>query len=242
MDHLLLTLALGPILLLQGAYARRKTPKLPEPPGARRGTTGSGPRLRLLVLGDSSAAGVGAAHQEGALVGRVVEALSATHSVEWTLHARTGATTEETLASLAELDGAEFDIAVTALGVNDVITWVTRPAWRSRQARLRTVLRESFGVTSIVASGLPPMEGFPALPQPLRWYLGRRAGRFDRDLEEDVRDEPDVTFLSLGFGRDASGMATDGFHPGPPLYAEWGKRVAEAIRAAWEGRLDEAMG
>jgi hypothetical protein len=34
-------------------------------------------------------------------------------------------------------------------------------------------------------SGLPPMHRFPALPQPLRWYIGSRARDFDRALAAD---------------------------------------------------------
>ena len=40
MTHLFATIALGPLLLLQGRYVRRVTPRLPEPPGARQGECG----------------------------------------------------------------------------------------------------------------------------------------------------------------------------------------------------------
>ena len=73
------TIGLGPVLLAQGHYVRRVTPRLPEPEGLRQGVEGSGPPLRLLILGDSSAAGVGVATQAEAArarrrVSRVVEA------------------------------------------------------------------------------------------------------------------------------------------------------------------------
>lgn len=48
------TLALGPLLLGQGRYVRRVTPRLPEPEGERQGVIGAGPALRLLILGDSA--------------------------------------------------------------------------------------------------------------------------------------------------------------------------------------------
>ena len=50
---------LSPLLICQGMYVRRVTPKLPEADGPRSGEAGSGALLRLLVLGDSAAAGVG---------------------------------------------------------------------------------------------------------------------------------------------------------------------------------------
>ncbi len=58
-----LQLALGPLLLAQGLYVRKTISKLPEPQGDRAGICGSGRELHMLILGDSAAAGVGAASQ-----------------------------------------------------------------------------------------------------------------------------------------------------------------------------------
>ncbi|MCC6374061.1 MAG: SGNH/GDSL hydrolase family protein, partial [Moraxellaceae bacterium] len=77
--------ALAPLLLTQGMYVRRVTPKLPEPQGARVGVTGTGKPLRLLIVGDSAAAGVGAAHQNDALLGQLVAALATEFEVSWCL-------------------------------------------------------------------------------------------------------------------------------------------------------------
>ncbi len=230
MAHHLITLALGPWLLWQGRRVRRDTPVLPEPPGPRAGTTGDGRRLGLLVVGDSAAAGVGAAHQEEALLGKLLENLGRDRRVDWRLHARTGATTASTLASLRDAEPANCDLVVTSLGVNDVTSGVGRARWRRQQAALRDLLRDRFGARLIVNCGLPPMHGFPALPQPLRWYLGRRATALDRVLESDVAGEPGAAYLSLRFGDATSGMARDGFHPGPAIYAEWAARAATLAR------------
>ena len=66
MKHKLAAIGLAPLLILQGLYVRRVTPKLPEPLGKRSGVHGTGPRLRLLILGDSAAAGVGVSTQSQA--------------------------------------------------------------------------------------------------------------------------------------------------------------------------------
>ncbi len=231
MGYQLATFALGPLLYLQGKAVRRTVPRLPEPPGPRSGSVGSGPLLRLLVLGDSAAAGVGAAHQDEALSGRLVEALCAEFTVDWMLFARTGATTASTIKHLDKLDGGPFDVAVTSLGVNDVTSGIARDAWLRQQAELRRVVRERHGVDRWVVCGLPPMHGFPALPQPLRWYLGARATAFDRALADDLATRDDASFLNLRFTQDLSLMASDGFHPGPEVYREWGRRAARAVSA-----------
>ena len=61
---LTLNAPLAPLLWAQGVHTRRKTVVLPEPPGPRSGRTGSGSMLRLLIAGDSAAAGVGVDHQD----------------------------------------------------------------------------------------------------------------------------------------------------------------------------------
>ena len=175
MAHRIATLALGPLLFLQGLHVRRTTPRLPEPAGLRRGEAGQGAPLRLLVTGDSAAAGVGATVQAEALAGRLVEALAAHYRVRWELVATTGHTTADTLRVLQALPAERFDIAVTSLGVNDVTALHGTRRWLREQAALADLLRSKFGVRRVLLSALPPVHRFPALPQPLRWYLGARA-------------------------------------------------------------------
>ena len=118
--HPLITLSLAPLLAAQGFYVRRTVPVLPEPPGSRHGTRGSGPLIRLLILGDSAAAGVGAVSQTEALSGQLVAALAADRQVTWRLIARSGYTTRGLLSHLQQHPLAgEWDVAVISLGVND---------------------------------------------------------------------------------------------------------------------------
>jgi lysophospholipase L1-like esterase len=234
MGHHLIKLALGPILLLQGRAVRRSTPVLPEPPGDRRGVKGNGPPLKLLVMGDSSAAGIGAPHQHQALLGRLVGNLMRSHRVEWTLQAGSGATTALILRNLRELEGAHYDVVVTSLGLNDVTSGVGKTLWLDQQAELRRILKNDFKAKLIIVSGLPPVHGFPVLPQPLRWYLGRIATQFDSELQESVSKDKDTVFLSLRFTENAALMASDGFHPGPEIYTQWAERAAAIVH----GRAD----
>lgn len=229
MIHLLLTLLLGPLLLLQGKWTRWTTPVLPEPPGPRHGQRGEGPVLRLLLLGDSAAAGVGASHQDEALLGQVLAHLARHRRVHYALDAVTGATTADTLARLSARPDGSFDVVATSLGVNDLTRSVGLRTWVQQQRALRQVARERFGVTRFIACGLPPVAGFFALPQPLRWYLGRRAVEFSRALEASVAAEPDVVYLHLDVDRSPENLATDGFHPGPVGYAAWGEALARVI-------------
>ncbi len=225
---------LSPLLLWQGRRVRRDTPVLPEPPGPRSGFAGAGPPLRLLVVGDSAAAGVGASHQQEALAMQFAHRLGRESRVEWTLIARSGETTGTMLRRLETDAPLECDIAITSLGVNDVTAAIGLGAWRRQQARLREALRRRYRARLIILSGLPPMHLFPALPQPLRWYLGQRAASFDRVLEADAGAERDCVFLSLRFSDDMTLAASDGFHPGPAVYAQWAELAAAVASAKFK--------
>ncbi len=227
----LLKTILGPVLLLQGLWVRLRTPRLPEAEGPRRGCTGAGPRLRLLVVGDSSAAGVGVATQSQALMGQLIRALGGSYTVHYRLEARTGATTAEAIDSLARQGTETVDAVVTALGVNDLTAGRHLSAWLDDQKRLIAFLRARMQPRVIMLSSLPPVHRFPALPEPLRWYLGAGARAYNAALEELARREGAV-FLPLNFSMDVSLMATDGFHPGRGIYQGWAQRAAEGLQAA----------
>lgn len=230
MTHQLASLLLGPILLKQGRQVRQHISLLPEPPGERQGVAGTGPAVRILIIGDSAGAGVGAAHQNDALSGQVVQALAPDFTVHWRLAARTGATVRTTLRHLQLLEADPWDWVIVSLGVNDVVTRDSRARWRDNLSALRGLIQGRFGRPRILFSGLPPVHLFPALPQPLRWYLGARAKAFDRTLACWASGQDRCERLQTDFPRAATLMATDGFHPGPGLYKLWGRAVADHIR------------
>jgi lysophospholipase L1-like esterase len=227
--NLAIKFALGPLLLAQGSYVRYRTPVLPEPRGERMGAFGSGPSLRLLVLGDSAAAGVGVEEQNDALLGQLVGRLAEYHNVQWHLIAQTGATTQSTHAHLANITKVFADVIVLSLGGNDVTSGVPIKDFVARQRALFSMLKDKFDTRLIIVSGLPPMHRFPALPQPLRWYLGRQAKAFDRELRKLVSETPGCIYLPQPADGDVSMMASDGFHPGAAVYSRWADLAASAI-------------
>ena len=229
MDYLLRTILLAPVLLPQGLWVRARTPRLAEPQGQRSGEAGSGPSLKLMIVGDSAAAGVGASHQDEALLGRLLQHLTSRYRVTWELQATTGHTTANAIERVEAMESAPYDVAVTSLGVNDVTSLVGRVAFRERQSQLHGLLKRKFGISRLIVSGLPPMHGFPALPQPLRWHIGSRATQFNEDLRSAVAKDDIALFVDVRFTEDTSLMASDGFHPGPAVYSEWADRVAQAI-------------
>ncbi|MEC7120162.1 MAG: SGNH/GDSL hydrolase family protein [Pseudomonadota bacterium] len=231
MPNPLITLSLAPFLILQGRHVRRVTPRLPEPDGARAGQAGSGQLLRLLIIGDSAAAGVGVSRQHDALSGQLVAQLAQHYQVDWQLHATTGHTTAQVLTAIEQLPDQPFDVIVTSTGVNDVTAGLPAKRWLQHKQHLIERLMQKFQPQLIVLTSVPPMHLFPALPQPLRWYLGQHAKQLNAALATWLADQPHCQQLTLDFPIAAEYMASDGFHPAAPAYTIWAEQAAQRILA-----------
>ena len=245
----LATVALGPVLLAQGRRVRRVTPRLPEASGDRTGLAhlgeagsaghpGSRASLRLLIAGDSSAAGVGVPEQRDALAGRLPRILAArlARPVYWQLEARTGATIEGLVDLLRAIEPQSFDAAAVCIGVNEVTARTVPAVFDARLDTLRMLLATRFGLPLIAFAQLPPMHRFPALPQPLRWWLGAHARRLDAALAAWAGARTDTVHVSIdlppGTPDPAVGwIAPDGFHPGPHGYDAMARAFADVLAA-----------
>lgn len=229
--HALYRFAFYPVLFIQGPFIRWNTVKLPEPDGPRAGVTGIGPDLRLLILGDSSAAGVGVQTQSDALSGQIATRLADQVRLDWQLVARSGDTTPQALAHIKAAQPRPVDIAVLALGVNDILCGTTRTTWLKQTETLIDYLTKDLGVGHVYVSGLPPVWQFPRLPNPLRWTLGSRAARFDRGLRRMLESRRDATMVPADISLHADVMSVDGFHPGPWVYSEWARAIVARFKA-----------
>ena len=233
-------IALGPVLLPQARWLKRTALRLPEAEGPREGIEGEGDlRLRLLVVGDSSAAGVGVADQAQALALPLAAGLAKRlgGAVGWQLAAKTGMNTAEARDWIARLPLHDADVVVTALGVNDVSSQTTAARFVRETELLWSELRELTGARWAVISGLPPMHMLTAVPHPLRWYLGRYASWLDAAVCRWAAKQG-LGYLALQWASDPASLAKDGFHPGPALYPQWAERLADLIvqrRTDWAG-------
>jgi lysophospholipase L1-like esterase len=228
---IILRIALGPLLLIQGRRARQTALRMPEAAGQRQGWIrhqGSDNTLNLLFVGDSTMAGVGVAHQEAALASRTAVEVSGllSRSVHWQLIAKTGLKASQIPDLTKHEDLLHADVLITALGCNDVVAQTKPHQFVEAYAALIDALIPK---RLTVISGLPPLHITPAIPQPLRWFFGLCAHQLDRALQRWIRTRSDVSYISLQWAADRTKLAEDRFHPGEGLYREWSHRIAHQI-------------
>lgn len=232
-----LAVLLAPLLVLQGRNVRRRVPVLPEAPAPLHGeVAGTGAPLHLLLLGESTAAGVGAPSHDQGLAGSAARALALAtgRPVRWRVLARTGATAAVVrTALLGPADEVRAEVAVIALGVNDTLALRSPSAWVRDLAHLVGALRERCGPVPVVLAAAPPMGVFPALPQPLRGVLGLRARLLDRAAERFARGTPAVERVPMPpMDEVDTFFCEDRFHPSTHGYRAWGDALGVAAARA----------
>lgn len=227
------TIALIPALVIQGNRVKKKTLRLPEPAGEREGLIGQGKPLSILIVGDSAAAGVGVDHQEDALTGAILSQLQQDYQIRWKLQAKTGDATSNVIRVLEKIPAEHYNVVVTSVGVNDVTKLTPADVWIKKQQKLYQAIESRFSPELIIAAGVPPMNMFPALPNPLAWLFGHYAKAMNSELEKFVSKKANMQWIEYDIKQYQAlnlEMAKDGFHPSKEVYTLWGQEVATKIR------------
>lgn len=216
-----LAVLLAPVILVQAARLRRTTPLLPAPAGDRTGGTG---KLRLVVVGDSTAVGTGAETLDDALPGRLGALLGA----RWRAVGRNGATAADVLRDhIADAAGGPADVAVLLVGWNDAMKLRSGRAFARDLGLLVDKLVAASPKGRIVVVAPPVFSAFEVLPRPLRAALGSHAAGLSR-LAARVADEHEVDFAP---GFDGTSVSSDRFHPDRTGYTTMAAGIATALQA-----------
>lgn len=233
----LLTLLLAPWLLWQARQVSEHALRLPEAPGVRNGVRGSGAPLGVLVLGDSAAAGVGCASQSEAITGHWINHLASWYKVHWQLLAQSGLNCAQVLQLLkkSQVVVSPVDRVLLSVGVNDVTGRTSPQKWLADIEQMTGYLRQQLGAKTIIYTALPPMHRFPALPQPLHWFLGRRAKMLDALLKKHCRENAGLHHVQIELPFDAEFIARDGFHPSCKGAKAWAQAVIQINPEAKNG-------
>jgi lysophospholipase L1-like esterase len=220
----LIAVLLGPVVFTQGRTAKRVIPRLPDAALPWSGAVAGVDPISILVLGDSTAAGVGADTQDDALPGHLARALSAQlgRGANWRAVGENGATSRDIIERfLDDASDQPYDVVFLSIGANDALGLRSREAFRRD---VRTILRRLRSVSpsaTIVVSSLPAFQYFEALPNPLRWALYLHSQSLEAAARAVVREEPGVSMSPPAPPYTSDFFASDRFHPTVSGYRDW---------------------
>ncbi|MFI7216170.1 SGNH/GDSL hydrolase family protein [Micromonospora maritima] len=229
------------VLAGQAIAARTREYAQPELGLVLRATVGraEAPPLRLVLLGDSSALGVGVDRFEETIGGQLAHLLAegpTGRRVHLSSVGVSGSRATDLATQVARaLLGERPDVAVVLIGANDA-TALARPA--DAAAYLGSAvrrLREAH--VEVVVGTCPDLGAVRAVAAPLRQVLGWSGRRMARAQTSAVLDAGG-TVVDLGtetgpvFRADAGTLCHDGFHPSADGYRVWAHALLPAVEAA----------
>ena len=244
-------LILAPVYLYQGLKLKKTALRLPEAKGERSGqvtlisedqSKQDKDILRIMLIGDSSAAGVGVSSQQQALMGQLVAQLQPMPSLskkyyqlQWCLHATSGHTSFDALRRLYVLPKpvSAIDVMIVMVGVNDITANVSTKQWQAQLRDIIKVSKRKFGAKYIIFPSLPPMQSMPAIPSPLNKLLGHKTQVMNEKLREVCEQYEQATTLTMELDDSALNteqfFAEDGFHPNSAAYTFLATKLAQTI-------------
>lgn len=233
----------GPQVLVQVGVLKRDVPRLPEAARPWRGAEVGPDPIRLLVLGDSTAAGVGVDSQDEALPGHLARAIQrhTDRGVSWRAVGRNGATTRDIVTDyLADAVSEPADLVFLSIGANDAIHARTTLAFRRDLRRILTGLSAALPEALILLSSLPVFGLFPVFPEPLRTTLFRHTRNLERVARPIITSDPRWMMLRNDpppYSHDF--FSSDRFHPSSAGYRDW---ADWAVDDAWDRGLSRVAG
>ncbi len=213
------------MLYVQGRVTRWKVGLLPDAAGPTSGTTpGEGEPSRLLVLGESTVAGLGARTHEYALAGQFALQLAERlgRPVDWHVVGRNGVTARRTIDELLPLvPDVAFDHILLGIGGNDVMKLSSPRVWRRDMLELLGLLRERYPDAVIFISNCPMIIMSPVIPQPAKSLLWRLSQMHNANIIEFTHTMPRVLYYPQPVDVTLEGFFADGIHPSEQGYADW---------------------
>ena len=190
------------------------------------------PALRMVWLGDSTAAGVGADGPDGALPRQVAARLG--RPVQLTVLARSGSRLGDVVEQqLARAVSLKPDVVVVSVGANDVVHLTSKRRFASQYRRVLDPLRP----TPVVVLGVPDMGAAPRFAQPLRAIAGWRGRALDGVVRDALDGRSQAHYVDIA-GRTGPPMrrepdryfAIDRYHPNTAGYGLWADAVLDVVR------------
>lgn len=231
------------VLAAEAVAARARRYARPDLNLAMRASVGpnGAAALRLVLMGDSSALGVGVERVGDTVGGRLAELLAGApeadrRRIELSSVAIAGAHAEDLGTQVARALVAERpDIAVILVGANDAVR--VRPPTASAAHLAAAARRLHDAGVAVVVGTCPDLGAVRAFAPPLRQIaglLGRRVARAQTAAVRAAGATP-VDLAGLAgpvFRADPGTLCQDGFHPSADGYRVWAHALFPAVAEA----------
>ncbi|MBI3261288.1 SGNH/GDSL hydrolase family protein [Candidatus Berkelbacteria bacterium] len=187
--------------------------------------------ITYLVMGDSTAVGVGASTVEHTYPYAVAQQLSGQgSSVRVVTIAKSGATVHDVVTEqLPKIAEIKPEIISISIGGNDATHVTSQVSFENDIKTIIAALNES-GAKMVLFGSTPNMFAIPALPRWFSWLAGRRSMQ-QNELTKSLLP-PSFRYVDIFNKARLQGLpdyAQDWFHPNDRGYERWSKAFTESM-------------
>jgi lysophospholipase L1-like esterase len=176
----------------------------------------------LLVIGDSTAVGVGAASSSDSMPARVARAIGATYVEN---HAVSGAVVADLPNELSKATSSQYDFLLVQIGANDSVAWHDASTTANK---LAVILATAPKASQVLVISAGDVGAATLLPEPVRPFYTRLTMKYHQEFSRILSAEG-YTYVDLSKGPGAelfttepkTYLAADGFHPSSAGYQLW---------------------
>ncbi len=185
-------------------------------------TLDSGAGFSMLVLGDSTAAGIGADKPEDTVPGRIADELNATHVENYAV---SGAVVDDLVLQITEARQTSYDFILVQIGGNDITR--LHPAVQTAQT-LTFILKTLPPAKQVLVVSAGDVGAATIIPPFFRPIFTKLNLAYHAEFAKDLGAEG-ITYVNLHEAPDNElftthpeiYLAVDGFHPSGAGYGLW---------------------
>jgi lysophospholipase L1-like esterase len=200
-----------PYLVYQAKKVRKSSPKLPSQSSLL--TLGQGEK-HVLLLGESTVAGVGASAATHTLAGNFSRMLGDSYQIETI--GKKGLRVKDAF-SLYQLQKKSrtttSEGVILFLGANDCFLLTSPQEFKQELRSLIQQIQEETDADWIYLAAIPPVHLFPAFSEQMRAFLSKQRAYLQREMEDIAANDPKVIYHAIPMDLQPEFFSADGVHP-----------------------------
>ena len=200
-----------PYLVYQAKKVRKSSPKLPSQSSLL--TLGQGEK-HVLLLGESTVAGVGASAAAHTLAGNFARMLGDSYQIETI--GKKGLRVKDAFL-LYQLQKksrtATSEGVILFLGANDCFLLTSPQDFKQELRSLILQIQVETDANWIYLAAIPPVHLFPAFSEQMRAFLSKQRAYLQREMEDIAANDPKVIYHTIPMDLQPEFFSADGVHP-----------------------------
>ena len=205
-----------PFLFFEAKQLRSKVPNLPSHSSLL--TLGNGEN-RLLLLGESTVAGVGASNIQQTLTANFHRLFGEAYQIETI--GKKGLQVKNAFSLFRRHEHASSDTysgILLYLGANDCFLLTSPRQFRQQLTKLIQELETETATPWIYLASIPPVHLFPAFSDRMRSFLQTQREYLQLEMQQVAEKNPKVIFHQISMDLESDFFAKDGIHPSDSGY------------------------